>query len=116
MKRKYIGIFVVMLFITTTALPVLGTNDKDIEIEKKMIDIEDNVKSMIHPELAFLFGRVENKHSGGIGWQCEAVNLRVMNFGSLEYHHYSNYEYIEIGKPGLGFFTNRFIFGFYMIM
>jgi len=117
MKRKLIGLFIIMLFIITISLPAFATiNKEEIYNEEKTVNNYINSESLIHPEIAFLFGRIHNKHSGGIGWTCDAIDLRIFNFAQLEYNRYTNYETLEVGKPGLGIFTNRFITGFYMIM
>ncbi len=118
MNKKIIGIFLMMLMIIPAVLPVTSAMNKEInENEKKIVNIYDNDdEPLIHPSPAFLFGRVEAKVQGGIGWNCNAANLRVFNLEFLEYHHYTNSEFIEISRFGLGLFIGKFVFGFFMIM
>jgi len=114
MKRTFIGMFVVILFITTSALPVLAIiNDKDMETVEKITKIEDKVEPVMDPPIMFVFGRIENKYLGGIGRCFTALNLRIFNFGKLKYYHLTSYEEIEVGRFGLGIFTDNFICGFY---
>lgn len=116
MNKKIVGIFLIMLIIVPTVIPATSTTNKEVkEKEKKIEDIYDD-ESLIHPQLAFIFGRVTSKYRGGIGWLCEAGNLRIFNFEELRYYHYRNSEFIEISRFGLGLFIFRFIIGFYMIM
>lgn len=116
MNKKIIGIFLIMLIIIPTVIPATSAINKEVkEIEKKIDDIYEN-DPLIHPQLAFIFGRVTSKYHGGIGWLCEAGNLRIFNFEELRYYHYRNSEFIEISRFGLGLFIFRFIIGFYMIM
>ncbi len=116
MNKKIVGIFLIMLVIVPTVIPAISAMNKKVkDFEKKIDDINED-ESLIAPQLAFIFGRVETKYRGSIGWECTARNLRIFNFGELRYYHYSNSERIDISRFGLGLFIFRFIIGFYMIM
>ena len=108
MNKKIVGIFLIMLIIVPTVIPATSTMNKEVK--------DNDVEPLIHAMPAFLFGTLESKQRGGIGWICNARNLRIFNFEELEYHHYTNSEFIEISRLGLGIFIGKFIFGFYMIM
>ena len=108
MSKKIIGMLVVTLLIATAVLPVTSAMNKEVK--------NNDVEPLIHPMLAFLFGTLENKQRGGIGWECNARNLRFFNFEELKYHHYTNSEFLEISRFGLGIFIGKFIYGFYKVM
>ena len=118
MNKRIVGILLIMLMMVPAVLPITSAINKEVkENEKNIVDIFDNNdQSLIHPQLAFIFGRVTSKYQGGIGWLCKAGNLRVFNFEEFRYYHYTNSEFIEISRFGLGIFILGFIFGFYMIM
>ena len=116
MKRNIVCILVVILLTATVVMPVVVSLDKEAtEIEKKIVDIKNNDETFMAPRSAFLFGRINNKHEGGAGWICDSVNLRIIILKTLERINYTDGETVEVVKPGLGIFTNRFIIGFYKV-
>jgi hypothetical protein len=117
MKRKIVGILVVALFFGTAFLPSsAAVNKSDLSVEKKIVESNYNDGTLIAPKLAFLFGRVNNKHQSDPDVLCNAVNLLVIMFLPPEIHWYRNSEVVSM-PDGMkfGIFTNYFICGFFWI-
>ena len=117
MKRKIVGILVVALFFATAVLPSTGAfNKADLKIEKRIVEFNYNDETLIAPKLAFLFGRVNNKHESDPNVLCNAVNLLVIMFLPPQIHWYRNSEIVSMPDGmKLGIYTNYFICGFFWI-
>jgi hypothetical protein len=115
MNKKIVGIFFITLLFVTISFPVFGIMNKDTnQIRKKMVEIHDD-KTLMEPVKAFLSGRINNKRSDEVSWFCNAVNLRIIVFDPIHSFRYTDGESLEVMKPGLGIFLNRFIFGYYRV-
>lgn len=65
------------------------------------------------PNMAFLFGRIENLDTDGDLTTFDAVRLRYIQFSPFSFNIYTSGEKIAVVGPKLGIMTTNFAFGFF---
>jgi hypothetical protein len=108
MKRKIFGIFIVILLSISAFIPNISA------MKKENVEIDNNDETFMEPTFSFLIGRIEDKQEYTSSWECFAKWILIIEIFSPKVH-WLTYDEVSLEKPGLGIFTNRFIFGFYPI-